>query len=418
MLRIAVVVNRFAPYTGGVERQMELIGSELARRGHAVVVLTRRYDRRLPARERRAGIEVRRLGVPGQGVPSKWWCNVGTFRELMLRRPRFDCVLVTQVSATAFGPALARVLGGPPIVLRPVEPGEFDGRVSALALARLPPALRGGVRSLLGAARRAAYRRAHRLIAIAPELAAEAMGCGFPAGAIVRLPNAVDGRTFRPVEPGERAALRAALGLPADAELVTYSGRLARVKGLETLAAAWPRVLAERPSARLLVVGAGPGPDSPLDAERPFRRALRDSGVEDRVLFAGERRDVERYLRASDVFVFPSRSEGFSNALVEAMACGLPVVCSDIGGTYFVKDGETGLKCPPGDADRFARRILELLASPERRRALGAAARAAAMEFGVERVADGYESVLTEAARSVGRTGVPAPEPSHASELS
>jgi hypothetical protein len=164
-LHIAIVTNRFAPYVGGIERQMALVGRGLADRGHQVTVLTRRYDSTLPRRERLNGLTVERFGPSGQGVIAKWLVNLGTFRRLALRKPSFDCVLVTQFSATIMGPALARAIGrGAPLVLRPIEQGEFTGEVSRATLARLPRGAHGLARTALRMTRRMAYSQAKVLV--------------------------------------------------------------------------------------------------------------------------------------------------------------------------------------------------------------------------------------------------------------
>lgn len=400
-LGIAVVANRFAPYIGGIETQVRLIGGALVARGHQVTVLTRRYDPALPARDALEGLSVRRFGPTGHGVASKWLLNAGTARWLVRHQRSLDCVLVTQFSATAFGPALANALGGAPLVLRTAEHGELTGEVSNRSLGALPAGLRPLTGATLRRARRWAYRRAGLIIALSRGLAREAEAFGFPPSRIERIPVAVDTVRFHPVGPAERRELRGALGIPAEAETAAYVGRLVRGKGLSTLVAAWAEVARERPRALLLVVGEGTGPASPLDAEASFRRAIRAAGLESRVLLAGAREDVSRYLQASDLFVFPSEREGFGNALAEAMSCGLPVVCSRIecGAVDELVEGRHGCTFEVGDSRGLACRILDLLPAEELRSRMGAACRALVeRSWNVERVAGAYESALARVA--------------------
>jgi len=400
-LRVAIVANRFAPYIGGIETQVRLIGGALAARGHEVTVLTRRYDRSLPARDVVEGISVRRFGPPGHGVASKWLLNPSTARWLVRHARRLDCVLVTQFSATALGPGVANALSGVPLVLRTAEHGEFTGEVSARSLGALPGPLRPLAETALRRARAWAYRRAKSIIALSRGLAREAEAFGFPRSSIARIPVAVDTDRFRPVAPEERRELRRGLGLPAEAEVVTYVSRLVRGKGLSTLGEAWARVAQERPRALLLVVGEGTGARSPLDAEASFRRDIAAAGLDQRVLLAGAREDVPRYLQASDLFVFPSEREGFGNALAEAMSCALPVVCSRIecGSVDELVEGRHGYTFEVGDSQALACRILDLLGSEEARVRMGAACRSLVeSRWNVQRIADAYEGVLTQVA--------------------
>ena len=398
-LRIAIVTNRFAPHIGGIERQMALVGRGLARRGHEVTVLTRRYDPALPRREYVNGLTVERFGPSGQGVISKWLVNLGTFRRLVTSRPPFDCVLVTQFSATIMGPALTHAVGrGVPMVVRTAEPGEFTGEVSHLSLSGLPRGARGLVGTTLRGARGWAYGKVRVVVAIGEQLAREAEGFGFPPGSIVHIPNPMDTTLFRPATPAEREDLRAELGVASGAKVVTFSGRLARGKGVVTLARAWKELAPKHPDALLVIVGSGPGPDSPLDEEQALRQFLRAERLEQRVVLLGARPDVERYLAASDVFVFPSEAgEGFGNAPAEAMACGVPVVASDIqcGAVDLIVEGEQGLKFEAGNPASLCARLHQLLLDEPARARMGAAARhLAEQRLGVDAAVEAYERAL------------------------
>lgn len=161
----------------------------------------------------------------------------------------------------------------------------------------------------------------------------------FP-GRLVTIPNGVDCQRFRPAESdGERAELRARLGLPLDAEIVIYVGSIVARKGVDVLATAWHAIARERPQAHLLLVGPHRRPDdgNPSHAEintfcDKVDELLRQSGAADRVTFTGKVENVECYLRAADIFVFPSHLEGMPNVVPEAMAAGLPCVVTPFKG--------------------------------------------------------------------------------------
>ncbi len=170
--------------------------------------------------------------------------------------------------------------------------------------------------------------------------------------------------------------IRAELGLGREVPLITMVGRLQPGKGQHVLLAATPYVLARFPLAQFLIVG-----DAlfGLDGDYParLRRLATQLGVEQAVHFLGQRTDVPAILHASTVMVQAAVApEAFGLATLEAMAAGKPVIATRLGGVgEIVTDGVTGILVPPGQPAALGRCLVDLLASPERRAALGAAAR-------------------------------------------
>jgi glycosyltransferase involved in cell wall biosynthesis len=190
--------------------------------------------------------------------------------------------------------------------------------------------------------------------------------------------NGVDLRRFRPASDDDRTAARARLGVPAGAPLAVCVGRLARQKGQDVLLAAWPAVQAHCPGAQLALVGGG----DPLPAPPG-------------VTFTGEVDDVRDWLAAADVVVLPSRWEGLSLAVLEALASGRPVVATDVPGLgEMVPDG-AGARVAPDDPAALAAAVADRLSDPARRRAEGAAAARAATRFDLR---DTYERLAAETA--------------------
>ncbi len=180
------------------------------------------------------------------------------------------------------------------------------------------------------------------------------------------VPLGIDLSRFDAFDPDRVAAWRAKLGSP----LVLFVGRFRYYKGLDYLLGALRLV----PGVRLGLVGDGP-------AGPRLRRLVAEFGLESRVTFLGVLPDGElpALYRAADVYVLPAteRSEAFGISLLEAMAAGLPVVTTELGtGTSYVnRHRETGLIVPPRDPEALAAALAELLADPERRRAMGSAGR-------------------------------------------
>jgi glycosyltransferase involved in cell wall biosynthesis len=166
------------------------------------------------------------------------------------------------------------------------------------------------------------------LIGSRQEAEAVAQHYRLPPGAITLVPNPINAREWT---PGNQKAARAALGLPANVPVACWQGRVEiETKGLDILVEAWRLVCGERPEVdlRLLMCGSGTG----STRLRSLLAAAGVRGVHWRDEFVSDRAIVHRQLAAADVFALPSRAEGFAVAPMEAMACGRPVVASDVHG--------------------------------------------------------------------------------------
>lgn len=194
----------------------------------------------------------------------------------------------------------------------------------------------------------------------------------------------------RPPPPPDPEFPRATYGIPADAPLILYVGRLAREKNLELLFGAFARVAREMPEVWLLVAGGGPG----FDEARALARA---SGVEDRIVMPGfiPHDRLPLCYVAATVLAFSSMTDTQGLVLIEAKACGLPAVAVEAQGpTVIVRDGIDGY-LTPNDPDRFAARLLELVRDPVLRVRMARAAREDAARFDIRTTAAQYEILYT-----------------------
>lgn len=217
---------------------------------------------------------------------------------------------------------------------------------------------------------------------------------GYDAARIVVINNGIDLSRFSAPPAPDR--LRAELGLDAGVPLVAVVSRLNRLKGLEQFLDAAVAISERHPRARFLVVGETPPFDRPyLDELKQLADRL---GVGRQVIFTGLRSDVAAVLSAVDVAVMPSLNEALSNALLESMAAGAPVVATRVGGTpEALTDGETGLLVPPGDAPALAAAVIQLLDQPDLARRFGLAARRTIEDrFSIARMSESTERLYSE----------------------
>ncbi|MDQ2639184.1 MAG: glycosyltransferase [Pseudomonadota bacterium] len=181
------------------------------------------------------------------------------------------------------------------------------------------------------------------------------------------IPNGIDGSRFENLP--DRSAARAAFGVGGFRDIIGLGVRLSDQKGITYLIRAMPQILSRAPETALLVAG-----DGPLRGD--LEREAASLGVARNVIFCGTLTDIPLFLAALDVYTLPSMWEGLPMAVLEAMAAGLPVVATDVGGTgTAVADGVTGILLPPRDVDALGSAIAGLLESPELRHRMGESGR-------------------------------------------
>jgi sugar transferase (PEP-CTERM/EpsH1 system associated) len=214
---------------------------------------------------------------------------------------------------------------------------------------------------------------------------------GVPEEKVVQIINGVDTDRFMPV--ADKASAKTAMGLPPDSFVMGTVGRLDPVKNQQTLIRAFAGLITNKTNetrktnkTKLLIVGSGP-------EESNLRKLTHDLGIVDRISFMGERKDIPELLRAMDLFVLPSMAEGISNTILEAMASGLPVVATNVGGNVeLVVDGETGAIFGSGDYVHLSALLSEYATAPKIMAAQGRSARKRVEErFSLSRMMREYE---------------------------
>jgi glycosyltransferase involved in cell wall biosynthesis len=355
-VRILQVSPFFSPHAGGVESHVRSLSGEMVRQGHEVTVLTSRFDRSLPVREELDGFTVIRSATPAV------WFNTpidrGTRRAI--RGIPTDVVHLhypPPLSSYFAVRGLSRTL--PPVCMTYhcdlYLPG-ISGRLLTTLYEQV--------------FLRTTLRRVNRVIVHTRSYGNTSSP--LRGRRLEIIPSSVDTTRFRPDVSGE--AVRRSLGLEGR-RVIVFTGRLVFHKGVDALL----RALVELPpDVALLIIGRGPR----LGELRTVADRL---GIGRRVAFCPNVSDEElpTYLRAGDLFAFPSqnRLEGFGLAVAEAMASGLPVVIADMPGVREVIDpGVEGLLVEPMIPQDLARRIGELLDDPPRLRRMGEAGRKRAEE--------------------------------------
>ncbi len=370
---VLILTPYFYPIIGGVESNAERLAHYLVAQGVPVQVLTKRIGRGLADQEDRGGIAIHRIGPSGERSSlGKWLMTPAIVNWLVRHASDYDVVCCVDYRATGVAALLARRITGRPVVFQAQTTGVLSGD-------NIDPLLRkagiGAAGPIAGAVKgpiRALYRGADAFACISRDIERETLACGVPRERVWYLPNAIDMTHFRPAEPGERDRLRREHNLPLDGVVCLFVGRLSREKGVMELLEAWRQL---QPHA--LLVMAGPDMTGHAwDAGGPGRAFVEQHGLGASVRFVGPLTDVAPMIKAADLVVQPSHFEALGLSAIEALACGVPLVASAVGGLLdFVVDGDNGRLCPPQDPAALAACIGPLLADAGARARLASRAR-------------------------------------------
>lgn len=376
-IRIAMLIQAYHPHVGGAERQLMSLTPLLLSRGIDVRVFTRTLPP-APRHDVIAGARVTRLPTPGPKPLASLAYTLGAIAAMATWRP--DIVHAHELLSPTTTALLAKRLFRKPIVAKVLRGGELGDvtklRRTAHGRARLAAAIRG----------------VDAFAVISREIDDELGAEGVQAERRCFLPNGVDTTRFAPA-PTVRGRVRARLGVASDAAVALYCGRLSSEKRILDLARAWLSDSKTPADSELWLAGEGP----------LLEEVMRLAGPRVRVFGAIEK--VEEILAAADVFVLPSDTEGLSNAMLEAMASGLPVVATAVGAApELLADDKCGVLVPPGDMGKVLASLTDLLRQPQRRAELGAQGRAMVRRgYDLERTADGlvalYRTLLTTGRR-------------------
>ena len=363
MHKILMVTERYIPIWGGAENQLRQLIPSLVEPGSQVSVVTRRWRRDMARFELVDGVPVFRLGIPGANpVATLLFISHLLFFFIFSGR-KFDIYHSHGVVKMGVLCRIGAMCTGAKNVVKIATAGKvkpLQGSIWGRFLLRV-------------------FKQSDAVVCMTQEISKELDSIGFPRDNVARIPNAVNCNRFCPeLDVLKRRQFRSNLGIPENARVVLFAGRLVHRKGVDVLIAAWEQ-LQDITDLYLLILGSGTGQADSV--EEAMQRYAVENGLQ-RLFFLGENDRPEQFLANSDIFVFPSRLEGFPNALMEAMASELPVIVSRIGGNMdLVVENEAGLFFEKDDVGNLAEQIKALQADEDNMACLGQAARRSMLEL-------------------------------------
>lgn len=403
-LRVCLLFEGFYPMIGGGAAHGRVLAKGLADRGVRTLVVTLRTRPNLPLHERFEGCDIYRVGRSR----SRWKGMASAYRILGALADHYDVIYVSAFRTLGVPAMLIGHLHRKPVVLESQNNGELSGSYFDPGLKALGLSHHSFVFRPVNSLRSALLRQVEHFVAVAESIKREYLDHDVSPEKITLIPHGVDLSRFRPPSRDEKMDLRRRLGLPMEARIVCFTGRLVAWKGPLTLLEAWRQIMnhhsvgreATAASPNLLVfLGAG-GSDQD-NCEHEAGRFVADHGLRDSVRFEGDVNNVEDYLRAVDIFAFPTQNDSFGIAAMEAMACGIPVVATQIAGLAdYVRDEVNALAVLPGEVDLLRNALRRLLGDPDLCRRLGNAAAITAQDYSREQNIERHLELFRNLARN------------------
>ena len=320
-----MIIPTFYPVVGGTQSQVLRLTKRLLSLGWDVRVITRQHSfyhpHGLPAHEVVEGIQVQRIFSRGGKFGSLLFLLGGLV--FLCRNGRGQIYHAHDIGSAGWLAVIsAKLFGGSSLIKlrtgRKWYEQYLDGRLSRWQLMAL-------------------FHLVSQIVIVNREVENLVAGLGISPRRMIYLPNAVDINYFHPAAEEIKFSLRRQFNLPLHCSVICYVGRLSYLKGVDILLNSWAKLPDEIRCHTILAL-VGDGEERPALEELISRLSLKDS-----VVLYGMQENVRDYYWASDIFILPSRQEGLSNSMIEAMSCGLPVVSSATGGALdIVVDGQNG----------------------------------------------------------------------------
>jgi glycosyltransferase involved in cell wall biosynthesis len=367
-MNVIFTIRYFNPFVGGTEKQALTLASHLAEKGIDVTILTSRFQRSWKCFEFMGNVKVVRLCSPRIKVIGALIFLSCLAGYLIRQRKNYSIIHTFQIGYTSFMSILLGVLLKKPSLLKLASSG-IGGDISR--------------------ARRTAWGRlcllmatkASRIIAVSTTVGQELLDEQVSPAIIAAIANGVD--VHRYDRHLDKRAMRKRINLPEN-NTVIFTGRLSSEKGVDFLIRGFVQLKNAQP-CQLLIIADGPERENIV-------QLIKECKAGDSVLLVSGAADVAPYLAASDVFVLPSRFEGLSNALLEAMSCGLPVISTRVGGSKdLIQDGVNGLLVDIDNEEQLAGAMGLVFGDRQLAESLGKNARETVKaKHDISKIADAY----------------------------
>ncbi len=361
--RLCVLIESYYPVVGGMETGARSLAASLASRGIRLFFVTRRIERNLKKKAEVDGITVYRVPPSGGNSRLRWVMILTCIFALARQRNNYDIIFVPGFRVLGISAVIISKIFRKKCILRAESNGEMSGEFFTGGLKQFNLTRSNFFISSLISIRNKLLARADAFVSMSSELTSEFISCGVPRESVYLIPQGVDVDEFHPVSSKERFDLRGKLRLPKNDKLVVFTGRLVSYKGIPLLLKVWDTICQNHGAVKLVIVGTG-GTDM-FNCENELKQFVESRGLQENVIFTGAVDNVNEYLQSCDIFVFPTSNEAFGISLIEAMACGLAVISTTIGGIKdIIIDGKNGLAIEPENQVQLQSAMEKLMNDP------------------------------------------------------
>ncbi len=405
-LKICIFTETFYPDVGGGETQALQLSKGLVSHGFSVVVLTRHSNASFKKNERLGSVMVYRLPPVGDQHFKKWGLLLTGLPLLIKLRRQYDLIFVSGFRVIGISAVLISRLLRKACILKADSLGEMSGDFFSAGLLKFGQNTSSMIFKLLLSIRNKILKHANSFIAISSDVKRELLACGVNFNIIKNIPNSVDTNKFYPVSLAKKRELRRKLDIPSGDKVIIFTGRLVSYKGLPLLLTVWQEIQKKHSNLILLLVGSG-GIDI-HNCEEQLKDIVDKNGLGSSVKFTGNVNNVNEYLQASDIFIFPTENEAFGISLIEAMACGLPSISTRIGGVKdILQNQKNGMVINPGNFQQLFEALDLLLTDSALSIKLGKAARQTVqVKYSSKIVIKDYIELFKNVFESYAKTGV------------
>jgi len=394
-IRLLVLIDRYLPILGGAQNNVHELCCELKQRGFSVKVITRVVYSGLKKTETIDGVNILRFASIPFRIFSKFLFVIQSTIYLIRCKTEYDAVLAVPCALypELLPPFFASLITKKPYIIRTTCYNNFDKMLSwksahwrdAIKRIFFPPFLW-----------RAVLKRASTIVALNNAIYAHAKEFNIQNCQVIL--SGVDQNRFYPADKHQKAQLRKKLNLPTGKTIITTAGRYVDEKNQKLLIEAGERLERGQYAGKILILIIGATEKNQITSvEKEIKEYVKENNLSDLVIFVNDVTNVEDYFRASDIFVQPSMfSEGLSRVMLEGMACGLPVICSDLLQNTCIFPNEQGYFFEPTDVNELISHLKTLIDSPEELSAFGDKLATFAQEhYTAERVAENYYDLFS-----------------------
>ena len=371
MLKVVFLINQFHPIIGGAERQAEILARKLTEKGVDVTIVTGWWDRSIPKDEVIDRVKVHRCFIPWIKINNtkkggSFFSSISYFFYLLFHRNEYDIIQCFQVYNEAFVALIIGKLFGKIVIAMSSSGG-------------LTPDLEIIEDFWAGKfKKRYIINHLKHFVALSEDCGRGFIEEGISSSNINYITNGVDINVEWKKNHSSKVS-----------KIITVA-RLTKIrgidwKGIDILISSMRKIILEFPHIVLDIIGDGP-------EKKTYIRSIESLRLNNNIRLLGEKREVEPYLQNADIFVMASRTEGMSNALLEAMSYGLPCVTTSVGGNReIINHGENGLLVEPEDPVGLGEAIIELIRNQSLREKIGRGARRTVVEgYSIDTIAEKY----------------------------